>query len=62
MLNNLNQNKPLIYGLAILFAILGVVVTLDIKNYPYYGFQTDGMYTVTEVKKDSPAAQAGKPY
>lgn len=59
MLNNLNQRKPLFYTLAALFAVMGILVTLDIKNYTYSGFQTDGVNTVTVVYEDSPAEKAG---
>jgi len=58
MSNNLNQRKPLFYGLAFLFALWGILGALDIKNYTYAGFDTDA-YTVIKVNEDSPAERAG---
>ncbi len=59
MSNNLNQRKPLFYGLALLFAVWGILGMLDIKNYTYLGYETDGTHSIKLVKSDSPAEKAG---
>lgn len=58
MLNNLNQHKSLFYGLAGLFALWGILGTMDIKNYTYAGFDTNA-FTVIKVNEGSPAESAG---
>ena len=54
-----SMHTNLVYFLAVLFLVLGIMGYLDIKNYTYSGYQTNGDYTITRVEAGSPAEAAG---
>jgi hypothetical protein len=53
------RHKNLFLVLAALLLVWGIFGALDVGNFTYGGYQTDGNNTVTQVTDGSPAAMAG---
>jgi len=59
MENHTNRKPVLIYVLAALVAVWGILGLMDSKNYTWAGYDTDGNNTVIRVQEGSPAEAAG---
>jgi hypothetical protein len=56
---NKNKYRLPVFIIAALVAIWGILGLLDIQNFTYVGYNTDGDKTVIAVEEGSPAASAG---
>jgi len=59
MSDQTTKNGSILIIAAILFIIWGILGLMDVKNYSYSGYNTDGNNKIVQVREGSPAEAAG---
>ena len=59
MKNQTIKYTGILFVIALLFIIWGILGVMDFKNFTYSGFITDGDNTIIKVEDNSPASNAG---
>ena len=59
MKNQTIKYTGILFVIAVLFIIWGILGVMDFKNFTYAGFITDGDNTIIKVEDNSPASDAG---